>query len=81
MADELVYQEYEACPKKDEIQVMGPDSESHAMKSTQLAGMMTRPGAAEEGEVNEINLIDISTCILKIACEYLDYKVKHTWPE
>ena len=51
------------------------------MKSTQLAGMMTGPGAAEEGEVNEINLTDISTRILKIVCEYLDYKVKHTWPE
>ena len=93
MADELVYQEYEACPKKDEIKVVGPDSKhvcliskdgdrfavkrSHAMKSTQLAGMMTGPGAAEEGEVNEINLTDISTHILKIVCEYLDYKVKH----
>ena len=114
MADELVYQEYESCPKKDEIQVMGPDSEhvcliskdgdrfavkrSHATQLathiytrlhtstllrtyTQLAGMMTRPGAAE-GEVNEINLTDISTHTLKIVCQYLDYKeVKHTWPE
>ena len=51
------------------------------MKSTQLAGMMTLPGAAEEGEVNEINLTDISTHTLKIVCEYSDYKVKHTWPE
>ena len=44
-------------------------------------GQMTGPGAAEEREVNEINRTDISTHILKIVCEYLDYKVKHTWPE
>ena len=85
----LVYKTYQNCPKEDEIEVMGPDSKhvcliskdgdrfavlrEHAMKSPQLAGMMTGPGSAEEGEVNEINLTDISTHYLKIVCEHLWY--------
>ena len=92
-----MYKTYENCPKEDEIEVMGPDSKhvcliskdgdrfavvrEHAMKSSQLAGMMTGPGSAEEGEVNEINLTDISTHTLKIVCEYLWYKLKYTWPQ
>ena len=75
---------------------MGPDSEhvcliskddrfavkrSHAMKSKQLAGMMTRQGEAEEGEVKKFNITNIFTPILKIVCEYLDFKVKHTCPD
>ena len=96
MAENPIHQNYENCSQEDKIQVMGPDSEhvcliskddrfavkrSHAMTSMQLAGMMTRPGAAEEGEVNKINLTNISTPILKIVREYLDFKVKHTCPD
>ena len=88
--EEPVYKGYKNCPDKDKIQVMGPDSEhvcliskagdrfavvrSDAMKSSQLAGMMTGPGSAEEGEVNEINLTDISTFTLQIVCAYLWYE-------
>ena len=88
--EEPVYKKYANCPDKDKIQVMGPDSEhvcliskdgdrfavvrSDAMKSSQLAGMMTGPGSAEEGEVNEINLTNISTYTLRMVCEYLWYK-------
>ena len=95
--EEPVYQNYDHCPDMDKIQVMGPDSEhvcliskdgdrfavvrSDAMKSSQLSGMMTGPGSAEEGEVNEINLTDISTHTLKIVCEYLWYKSFYTWPK
>ena len=93
MAENPIYQNYENCPQEDKIQVMGPDSvhicliakddrfaveRSHAMESTQLTGMMTRPRAAEEGEVDMINLTNISTPILKTVFEYLDFKVKHT---
>ena len=41
---------------------------THTMKSSQLPGMMTGPGAADEGEVNEINPTDI------VVREYLEYK-------
>ena len=99
MDDKPRYTSYENCPQEGDIKVLGPDSEhvcivskegdrfavkqSHAMKSSHLARILTGPGAGEEGKAIEINLTNsfYSTHTLLIVCEYLDYKVKHTLPQ
>ena len=72
------YQTYDRYPKEHDVDVKGSDSKhnclfsknsdvivvkrTHNMISSQLAEIMTGPGAAEEAEVNEINPTLIFHC-------------------
>ena len=86
-------QNYEGCPSQNDIEVEGPESKhiclisetndvfvvkrKHALYATTLRAMLTGPFEVAEGEVNEIQL-KYSSPVLKMVCEYMVYKDKHT---